>query len=48
MAIHVVPRLLGDGARLFDNLGDALAAYECVELVSSPAVAHFRYRRRST
>jgi dihydrofolate reductase len=45
MAIHVVPRLLGDGARLFDNRHLALAGYECVELLSSPSVAHFKYRR---
>ena len=45
MEIHVVPLLLGGGARMFENVG-ALASYECVELVSSPAVAHFRYVRR--
>jgi len=44
--IHVVPTLLGDGARLFDDLGDALAAYECASLVSSSAVAHYTYVRK--
>ncbi len=39
MEIHVAPLLLGGGERLFDDLGEALHAYECVELVSSPAVA---------
>ncbi|MGH2996630.1 MAG: dihydrofolate reductase family protein, partial [Gaiellaceae bacterium] len=46
MEIHVVPLLLGGGARLFESLDGALARYECVELVSSPAVAHFAYVRR--
>jgi dihydrofolate reductase len=46
MRIHVTPVLLGAGERLFDGVGDALAAFECVELVSSPAVAHFTYARK--
>jgi dihydrofolate reductase len=46
MEIHVVPLLLGGGARPFENVDGALAGYECVELVSSPAVAHFAYVRR--
>ena len=46
MEIHVVPLLLGGGVRLFENLAGALADYECVELVSSPAVAQFAYVRR--
>ncbi len=47
MQVHVVPVLLGGGERLFDDLGDALGGFECVELVSSPAVAHFHYVRAS-
>lgn len=46
LRIHVVPALLGSGARLFENLDGGTAGYECVELVSSPAVAHFTYARR--
>src|SRR3984893_9181027 len=38
--VAIVPIFLGSGERLFDNLGGASAAYECVEFVSSPAVAH--------
>ena len=45
LEIHVVPALLGGGERLFDDLGDASAGFECIELVSSPAVAHYRYVR---
>ena len=40
--VAVVPQFLGGGERLFDNLGDAVDGYECVELVSSPSVVHVR------
>jgi dihydrofolate reductase len=46
MAIHVVPVLLGSGSRLFENLDGGLDGFECGELVSSAAAAHFTYRRR--
>jgi dihydrofolate reductase len=44
MDIHVVPVLLGDGARLFDQTSGRQTAYECVRVVSSPAVSHYKYR----
>jgi dihydrofolate reductase len=47
MEIHVVPLLLGGGARLFDNLDGGPQGYECVGLVSSPAVAHYSYVRKA-
>jgi hypothetical protein len=37
--------LLGAGERLFENLDGGPAGFECVELVSSPAVAHYSYVR---
>ncbi len=46
MEIHVVPALLGGGERLFEDLGSLSETFESVELVSSPAVAHYRYVRR--
>ena len=46
MAIHVVPLLLSGGTRLFENLDGGQAGYECVELASSPAVAHYTFVRR--
>jgi dihydrofolate reductase len=46
MRLHVTPALLGAGERLFDGVGEPLSDFECVELVSSPAAAHFTYRRR--
>jgi dihydrofolate reductase len=45
MEIHVAPVLLGGGERLFEKLDGGLAGFECVELVASPAVAHYRYMR---
>ena len=45
--IHVVPVLLGQGERLFDNLDGGPSGYGCVELVSSPAVAHYRFVRKT-
>jgi dihydrofolate reductase len=45
MEIHVVPLLLGDGARLFDNLDGPPAYLKPLAVVSSPRVAHFRFVR---
>jgi dihydrofolate reductase len=44
LELHVVPLLLGDGARLFDNLGDAEVELEQVRAVEAPGVAHLKYR----
>ncbi len=44
--IHAVPVLLGSGSRLFENLDGGPKGYECKELVSSPAVAHYTYARK--
>src|SRR5919106_6916383 len=45
MQIHVVPILLGDGARLFENTNGRQTDYECVRVINSPAVIHYKYRR---
>jgi dihydrofolate reductase len=47
MHLAIVPVLLGGGERLFDHLEGGPVAYECVELVSSPSVAHVRLTRES-
>src|SRR6267142_6205409 len=47
MHVAIVPVLLGSGERLFDNLDGGGAGYECVEFVSSGAVAHARFARRA-
>ena len=41
----VAPVLLGSGERLFDDVGDALEAYDC-ELQSTKAATHYRFTRR--
>ena len=43
MRIHLVPVLLGDGARLFDNLGAAELGIECRRVVEAPGVTHLIY-----
>lgn len=46
LQVHVVPVLLGGGARLFDNVtgdgGDI--GLECTRVVDAPGVTHLRYR----
>jgi dihydrofolate reductase len=44
LELHVVPVLLGDGARLFDNLGGAGVKLEQVRAVEAPGVTHLKYR----
>ncbi len=41
--LHVVPILLGDGARLFDGVGPGVRL-EQVRAVEAPGVAHVKYR----
>ena len=44
LQLHVVPVLLGDGERLFDDVGGAALGLECVETVAAPGVTHLTYR----
>jgi len=44
LQIHLVPVLLGAGARLFDNLEGADVALECTRTVEAPGVTHLTYR----
>jgi dihydrofolate reductase len=44
LQIHVVPRFLGSGTRLFEDLEPR--SFERVEVVDSPTVTHIRYRLR--
>ena len=44
LELHVVPVLLGDGARLFANLGEAEVQLAQVRAVEAPGVAHLKYR----
>jgi len=43
--ISVVPILLGDGARLLDNLGEPPPKLRQLEAVVAPGVTHIRYAR---
>ena len=44
MHISLVPILLGDGARLFDNVGGVEVGLECTRVVEAPGVTHLTYR----
>jgi dihydrofolate reductase len=44
LQLSVAPVLLGDGARLFEDLGDAKVQLEQVRVVEAPGVAHLGYR----
>jgi dihydrofolate reductase len=44
LELHVVPVLLGGGARLFDNLKNAKLQLEQVRAVEAPLVTHLKYR----
>ena len=44
LELQVVPVVLGDGARLFDNLRDADVQFEQVRAVEAPGVTHLKYR----
>jgi dihydrofolate reductase len=45
MHVAIVPILLGDGERLFDNLDAGAESYKCDEFVCSPAAAHATFSR---
>ena len=44
LQIHVAPLLLGDGVRLFDNLGADPPSLEVTRVIESPKVTHVKYR----
>jgi len=44
LELHVVPVLLGGGARPFPELGDAEVQLEQVRVVEAPGVTHLKYR----
>jgi dihydrofolate reductase len=46
LELPVVPVSLGDGERLFDNLGDAQPQLEQVRAVEAPGVTHLKYTVR--
>ena len=44
LELHLVPIVLGAGARLFDDLGDADVHLEQLRAVEAPGVTHVKYR----
>jgi dihydrofolate reductase len=44
LEIHVVPLLLGSGARLFDNLDGRNVKLEPIRTIAGPGVTHLKYR----
>ena len=46
LVIHQIPVLLGEGRRLFDNLGPDHIELELTRIVDAPGVAHLYYRVR--
>jgi dihydrofolate reductase len=44
LELHVVPLLLGDGARLFEDPAAAEVELEQVRAVEAPGVTHLKYR----
>jgi dihydrofolate reductase len=43
LELHVVPVLLGDGARLFEGVGGAQVQLEQVRAVEALGVTHLKY-----
>jgi dihydrofolate reductase len=46
MEIHVVPVLLGGGARLFDRADGRQTGYELIRVVNTQAAGHYKYQLR--
>jgi dihydrofolate reductase len=44
--LHLVPALLGDGVRLFDQHGTGQVELEPIEVTKAPGVTHLRFRWR--
>jgi dihydrofolate reductase len=44
LELHVVPLLLGGGARLFEGVGSAGVGLELIRAVEAPGVTHVKYR----
>ena len=44
LELHIVPTLLGGGARLFDDLDGADVRLEQLRAVEAPGVTHVKYR----
>jgi hypothetical protein len=43
MQIHLIPLLLGDGIRLFEDLGDERIELKRTSSIETPRATHFRF-----
>ena len=44
LELHLIPVLLGQGRRLFDNLGPEHTELECTRILAGEGVTHMHYR----
>jgi dihydrofolate reductase len=44
LRIHLVPVLLGDGTRLFEQMGPEHIELECTRVIGAPGVTHLTFR----
>jgi dihydrofolate reductase len=44
LRIHLIPVLLGDGARLFDQMGPNFVELECTRVIEAPGATHLTFR----
>jgi len=44
LELHIAPVLLGDGERLFEDLGAAMIELEQIRAVEAPGVTHLKYK----
>ena len=44
LSVHLVPKLIGGGARLFEGLGDARPRLELVRTIPAEKVTHLKFR----
>jgi dihydrofolate reductase len=47
MEINLVPTMLGDGARLFDDLGDDMMGLRLERTVATPVVTHLKFVKKT-
>jgi dihydrofolate reductase len=47
LSIHLVPVLLGDGTRIFENLGDRQIVMDNAHAMQTPAATHLRFRLKA-
>ena len=44
MLLHIVPVLLGEGIRLFENIGAERIELEKISVIEAPGITHLQFR----